>query len=315
MKSTNTKENFLPRLGLCCIFVKEPIKFKYLRASSIAGMARENQINKISEICLHNAKSLLLAVETVLRLNIRAFRILSQLFPLYTHPQIGYNIDLLSDKDEILSCLRRVRDFTLRNNIRLSFHPDQFVVLSSPNENVVKSSIAEIEHQAFIAELVGAELINIHIGGAYGNKLSALDRLARNIDRLSGRARNLISLENDDHSYTPTDLFDFCEHNAVPMVYDVHHHRCNQDGLSIREGTRRTIRIWEKLGREPYFHISSPKNGWNRNDIMSHADYIDIKDFPADWIGIRATIDVEAKAKELAVAKLYEELNQQFAVQ
>ena len=72
------------------------------------------------------------------------------------------------------------------NDIRLSFHPDQFVVLSSPHPEVVANSIRELEYQARLAEAVGADVINIHAGGVYGDKPSALQRFSRCFPRSAG---------------------------------------------------------------------------------------------------------------------------------
>ncbi|TNF50901.1 MAG: hypothetical protein EP304_01410, partial [Deltaproteobacteria bacterium] len=119
--------------------------------------------------------------------------------------------------------------------------------------------------------------------------------------------RSRLTLENDDRSYTVEDLLPVCEQLDIPLVYDVHHHRCNPDGLTVAAATEACLQSWRRRGREPYFHISSPKHGWNGKP-GPHADFIDVADFPAEWHGLDATIDVEAKAKELALLKLKKEL-------
>jgi UV DNA damage endonuclease len=91
----------------------------------------------------------------------------------------------------------------------------------------------------------------------------------------------------------------------------VHHHRCKPDGLSVDEATGLSRNSWERVGREPYFHISSPLNGWQGQDPKPHADYVDPEDFPDCWKGFNVTVDVEAKAKELAVLKLKKSLAEQ----
>ena len=87
-------------------------------------------------------------------------------------------------------------------------------------------------------------------------------------------------------------------------MYDVHHHRCNPDGLTIGEATALAGDTWRAVGREQYCHISSPKNGWGSGNPKSHADFIDVADLPESWSGLEMTVDVEAKAKELAVVEL-----------
>jgi len=42
--------------------------------------------------------------------------------------------------------------------------------------------------------------------------------------------------------------------------------------------------------------------------VPAHHDYIDAADMPACWRGLEITVEVEAKAKELAVARLMKDL-------
>ncbi len=114
-----------------------------------------------------------------------------------------------------------------------------------------------------------------------------------------------MTVENDDKMFTPADLLPVCRTTGIPLVYDVHHHRCNQDGLSEEEATEQAIGAWN---REPLFHISSPIEGWDGPRPERHHDFIDLMDFPSCWHGHDLTVEVEAKAKEVAVLKLKNEL-------
>jgi UV DNA damage endonuclease len=104
------------------------------------------------------------------------------------------------------------------------------------------------------------------------------------------------------------DLLPICARLSIPLVYDVHHHRCNPDGLTIEEATQLAAETWQMTGREQYCHLSSPRAGWAAGDPKPHADYIDLADVPTCWLGRTMTVDIEAKAKELAVVKLMTEL-------
>jgi len=296
------------RLGLCCLFKNEPVTFRTTTAKALAPLDRAEQLRKLSGICLHNAANLLLALETAQRLGIGSFRIMSPLFPRMTHPGVGYGLSELPDCDQVTALLAQVKKYSAEHDIRLSFHPDQFVVLSSPHAHVVENSLQELEYQGMLAEAVGADVINIHGGGVYGDKQAALDRFCSHFAGLSASVRQRLTLENDDNSYTPRDLLPVCEKLAMTLVYDVHHHRCNPDGLTVEAATLLAGETWQTAGREQYCHISSPKNGWEGADPKPHADYIDPADFPDCWRGREMTIDVEAKAKELAVVQLMAEL-------
>jgi UV DNA damage endonuclease len=296
------------RLGLCCLFRQAPVKFRTTTARTIGRLPRDEQLARLDRLCLENARQLQCALDEVHRLGFGAFRVLSPLFPLYTHTDVGYQFERLPSAQRIRKALAEVRRRKERYRIRLSFHPDQFVVLSSPRPEVTAASLRELGYQAELADMIGADVINLHAGGVYGHKDSALDRLATHIETLPDAVRQRLTLENDDKSYHVEDLLPLCEKLNVPLVYDVHHHRCNPDGLTVEQATAACLQSWNRVGREPYLHISSPKHGWGANP-KPHADFIDLDDFPREWLSLHATLDVEAKAKEPAVLRLKEQLN------
>jgi UV DNA damage endonuclease len=232
-------------------------------------------------------------------LGIGAFRVNSQILPLITHPVSGYTLHALDADGVITQSFGRAGDVARELDVRLSFHPDQFVVLNSTREDVVASSLRELDEQATLARVIGADTITLHVGGMTNGKAAALDRLERNLDRLSDDARTRLALENDDRMFTVRDLHPLCVRTAVPLVYDVHHHRCNPDGLDIETATSLATETWN--GREPWMHISSSRDTSNPRP---HAHFIDVDDFPSEWLDHSITIDVEAKAKDDAVLNL-----------
>lgn len=294
------------KLGLCCQFAQEPIKFRVTTATACAKLARVARLQKLGELCASNAAALVQAIEFCAAHEIAAFRVLSQFWPLKTHPTCGYRLEELPQSAALVGQLQRIRAIAQDVGVRLTFHPDQFVVLNSPRAEVVESSLAELEYQAEAAEWIGADVVNIHGGGAYGDKAAALARFRENLQRLSPRARRVLTLENDDKIFTPADLLPVCEAERIPLCYDVHHHRCLPDALSIEQATAAAIRTWEnaEVPREPLFHISSPRDGWSEPQPQLHHDEIDPGDVPPAWLDLNITVDIEAKAKELAIAKL-----------
>ena len=293
------------RLGLCCLFKAQPIRFRRTTARFLSGFSEQERKNRLSELCLANAENLKQALKFCHKNGIGDFRINSQILPLKTHPVIGYEITDLPDADNIIKTFKACGAFAGKHNIRTTFHPDQFIILSSPKPDVVKRSVADLNYQAEVAQWVNADVINIHAGGVYGDKANALSRLRGNIERLSEPVKERLTLENDDVSYSPQDILPVCLDMKVPMVYDVHHHRCLRDSFSVEDATRLSLRTWN---REPLFHLSSPKNGWSAPDIRKHHDFIDIRDFPEFWLSLDLTVEVEAKAKELAVLRLQKQI-------
>lgn len=293
------------RLGLCCTFRREPISFKSRQATHLQRFSGQERLDLLSTTVLHNATALMQAVQYCEQHGIGAFRINSRFLPLKAHPELRYGLEELPDFPLIAELLEAVRLFRHSRNIRLTFHPDQFILLSSPREEVTALSLADLEYHGELAELLGADVITIHGGGAYGDPAATLARLERNIELLSPRVRQRLALENDDRVYTPEQLLPICRKLAVPLAYDVHHHRCHQDSLSIEEATAAARRTWN---REPLFHLSSPRDGWDAKDTKKHHDYINAGDVPSAWEGFGVTVEVEAKAKELAVLKLQRDL-------
>ena len=91
---------------------------------------------------------------------------------------VDIEIDDLPERDEIIRRFKECGEFVRKHKLRTCFHPDQFVVLNSPRPDVVIKSIQELEYQAEVAEWVGADVVNIHGGGAYGDKQQALGDFA-----------------------------------------------------------------------------------------------------------------------------------------
>ncbi len=294
------------RWGLCCLFKEEPIRFAIRQAAYLAKFDRARQLALLADTVLANGQALQAAIVYCSRNRIGAFRVNSRIFPLKTHPQQGYALAELPDHAAIEQTYRQAATLARQHNIRLSFHPDQFTLLSSPDAGVLVRSLAELEYHAEAARWIGADVITLHGGGAYGDKAAALQRLRTAVECLSDPVRSRLALENDDRIYTPADLLPVCGATGLPFVYDVHHHRCLADGLRVEQVTEQALATWT---REPLFHLSSPRDGWHSANPRPHHDFIDPCDLPDCWRSLRITVEVEAKAKEQAVRRLLEDLD------
>lgn len=289
------------RLGLCCLFVNEPIRFRTATARGIRKLERAAALERLGALCLANGEALLAALEYCAGHGIGDFRVNSQILPLRTHPDVGYRVAELPAAGQITALYKQCGRFAQEHRLRLTFHPDAFILLSSPRPEVTRSSIEELDYQAQVAEWIGADVINIHAGGGYGDKRAALARLGKTLERLPDRVRRRLTFENDERLYAPRDLLPLCRAVEVPLVYDVHHHRCLPDGYSVGRATDLAMATWN---REPLVHVSSPRNGWRGAHPEWHHNYIAPRDVPREWLGRILTVEVEAKAKEMAVARL-----------
>lgn len=121
-------------------------------------------------------------------------------------------------------------------------------------------------------------------------------------------------MENDEFNYSIYDVVEVCKELSIPAVFDIHHQRVynNKFNLSHNDLEKQFLmarktwegRAWQRI------HISSPKNGYeNIKDSRAHADFIDIGDIPPFLYKYdNLIVDVEAKAKESAVLKLYNDI-------
>jgi UV DNA damage endonuclease len=74
--------------------------------------------------------------------------------------------------------LEQIGDYIKQHDIRISMHPDQFVILNSPNDVILKNSINELTYHCKILDTMSLDAtakVQIHVGGAYGNKVKAID--------------------------------------------------------------------------------------------------------------------------------------------
>jgi UV DNA damage endonuclease len=299
------------RLGLCCSFLEQPIKFRTAQVTGSLKLPRSEFLTKMGILIEKNADALLQSLDFCNQKSLGSFRVTSYFFPLMSHKELTYQIEELPNKDLVLDKLMICREFAKTNGIRMGFHPDQFTLLNTFNVPGLENSVRDLEVQALAAEFLGADTVNIHGGSSKPSKKEALERLRVNIQLLSDRARSRLTLENDDKTFTPQDLYSLCLEEGIPLVYDVHHHRCNPDIWNVEEASARAAETWGD--REPLFHISSPREGWKANNRRPHHDYIDSSDWPLEWNFRKYTVEVEAKAKELAVLALQKYLDGSYA--
>jgi UV DNA damage endonuclease len=65
--------------------------------------------------------------------------------------------------------------------------------------------------------------------------------------------------------------------------------------------SRQAVATWN---REPLFHVSTLREGPGAKNPRTHHDFISIADFPESWSVLDVTVEVDAKSKEVAVARL-----------
>ena len=270
--------------------------------------SQEKRIQKLKSITSSNFN----ALEKIIRYNIENdvhfYRITSALIPLTTHPEVpdwGYRKIFKKDFEYIGKLIRQ-------SNMRVDTHPDQFNVINSDKDEVVENTIRNLSRQVeWFEDLNYPEgKMVIHVGGATGGKEAALKRFVDNFKVFPQDIQNRLIIENDDKIYTAKETLSLCEQLQVPMVLDVHHHNCNNDGENIYDMLGEIFDTWNGQPLPPKIHFSSPKDG---ELDRKHADYIDADDFINFIEGSRAlNIDfdvmLECKEKDIALFKLVDDI-------
>jgi UV DNA damage endonuclease len=82
-----------------------------------------------------------------LKNNILFFRISSDLIPFASHPICKFDWDSYFNSE-----LTEIGEFVIKNNMRISMHPDQFVILNSDNEKIIQNSIRELQYHFKVLE-------------------------------------------------------------------------------------------------------------------------------------------------------------------
>jgi len=259
--------------------------------------------------------------------NIRMYRMSSELAPYVTHPEMPqFHTQIEDCLDELAELGETAREYSLR----LSLHPSQYIVLNSPDEGIAAAAVRDCLAQSMILDAMGLDreaVVVLHTGGVYGDKEAAKERFMRRYEILPENVKHRLVLENDETSFSTTDVLEISRNVGITVVWDYLHHQINnREGMSIREAVEYSFDTWPE-GCTPKIHFSSPRTELReikkKNPITGkaevelepplisqHADYInpfEFLSFVREVEGIRDfDVMVEAKAKDLALLRLRE---------
>ena len=217
-------------------------------------------------------------LERILRFNIEGdmlfFRISSDLVPFASHEINDYDWGgHFRDKFE------EIGDIIKKNYIRISMHPDQFIVLNSNKEDVYKRSVDELLYHAEVLELLGLDntaKIQLHVGGVYGNKEKSKKRFIRRYSDLDEVIKKRLVIENDEKSYSVKDCLEISQECGVPVLFDHFHHSLNNNSEELSLIFSKIESTWSERDGLPMVDYSSQMMGEREG---RHAESIDEDDF------------------------------------
>jgi UV DNA damage endonuclease len=203
--------------------------------------------------------------------------------------------------------LAAIGEYARHSGQRLSFHPGAYTVLAGTNKATIKKSLHELEVHGQIMDGLGMPRsrnakINIHIGGAYGDKTAAISRFIKNYRRLSPAVTSRLTLENDDRPnlYTVRDLVELVyPHIKTPIVFDYHHHAIHPGNDSEETALHLAAKTWGSVKQTTHYSETAQKDNpravYRAHSIMVEG-YINTHGLDIDCM-------IEAKGKERAMQK------------
>jgi UV DNA damage repair endonuclease len=331
------------RIGFACIWIDKPEQINGIKpkdeckkyntgTTTVAWLNRQSkQIaeEKLWDLMKGNIESVKKLVTRVgdLDEHLRMVRLSSDILPVYTEPTWGYFWKLPDVQRYAERYFAEIGRIARDRNVRLSFHPGQFTVLASDNEDIVNKSIEEFEYHADMARWMGYGKqfqyfkINVHISGRKGP-----EGIREAHKRLSPEARNCITIENEENSWGLDDCLSLTD--LLPIVLDIHHNWVREGEYieATDERIKRIINSWRgvrpvihySVSREEYLvdipsnrfpHLSTlMESGRNKQKLRAHSDFYH-NSAVNDWAlshSSWADIMTESKGKNLASVKLAE---------
>lgn len=270
---------------------------------------REAALRKLERIALSNLHNTLRLFRHNAFSEIHFYRLTSRLIPLANHEEL-LDWDYLNPLREKL---RELGDFAKKNEMRVDFHPDHFVVINSEKKEVLKNSIKTLKLHYQLLKGMGIDHEHrcvLHTGGNYKETEKSLERFIDNWMLVPHAIQRMIILENDDTSFTLEDVLYLCEKLGIPLVFDYHHHLAHHRSENWEEHWERVVNTWKDSPLPIKMHISSPKS---EKEFRHHADYVDIDMFYRFLKEIKGTVPqidcmIEAKKKDEALFSLVEEI-------
>ena len=332
------------RIGFACKWIDRPDQVLGIKplddakqyntgSTTVAWLNRQTKEvaeQKLWDLMVGNIESTRKLIERIgtLNGNLMMVRIISDILPVYTQSDWCYfwrKPDVVSYCEQAFS---KVGELARLLDVRLSFHPGQFTVLASDNDDIVRRSIDEFEYHADMIRWMGYGRTfqdfkcNVHIAGRRGAQ-GIIDVYGK----LSPEARNTLTIENEEMKHGLDDCLVLSDH-GIPIVLDVHHHFV-REGEYINAMDSRIQRILDAWrGVRPVVHYSISREdylvdhdvevkpdynllleqGYKKSKLRAHSDFM-WNTAVNEWAHQHwqwADIMVEAKGKNLASFKLYE---------
>jgi len=257
--------------------------------------------SRLIETVENNLDCLLQILEFNVKYNIFFFRITSDLVPFASHP-----INRFDWINHFQNLFENVGSFIHKHNIRISMHPDQFIVINSPDEGIWERSRAELVYHTQVLdalELDSTARIQLHVGGVYGNKPASMERFALRFSQLPASVQSRLVIENDDRLFTVADCLNVSTITGIPVLFDTFHHSVNNSGETVEQAIALCAETWTMKDGLPMVDYSSQAPGERKGNHAESLDPDHYSTFLKNTQSIDFDIMLEIKDKEASALK------------
>jgi UV DNA damage endonuclease len=272
------------------------------------------RLNSYSEDLLkEKIRANLVCLQKTLEYNVKHglffFRIASGIIPFASHP-----VNTFDWQEHFRRQFEEIGEYITRYNFRISVHPDQFTLINSLSAEIFERSRNELKYHADLLDCLNLDhsaKIQIHVGGAYGDKPKSMSTFVRRYALLDQTIKRRLVIENDERLYTADDCLAISKQTGIPVLFDIFHHKINHTPDSTSDYFKMASGTWnQKIDGILMVDYSSQKL---HGKTGQHAESIDEEDFRSFLRGTQEVdfdIMLEIKDKEVSALKALKILNE-----
>ncbi|MCX8014830.1 MAG: UV DNA damage repair endonuclease UvsE [candidate division WOR-3 bacterium] len=274
----------------------------------LASYSEKNLIEKVA----NNLNCLQKILEYNFKNNFLFFRISSDIVPFASHPICKFKWQTYFQKE-----FSKIGEYIRKHKMRISMHPDQFVLLNALRKEIVERSINELIYHGTVLDLMGLDTtakIQIHIGGVYGDKEKSIKSFINRYQLLPAMIKERLVIENDHIAYAIKDCLRVSQATGIPVVFDYFHFECLNNRERLTEAVKLAATTWQEKDGCLIIDYSSQKAGAK---IGTHTEHINLNHFKRfinklKKLKIDFDIMLEIKDKEKSALKAQALLSELF---
>jgi UV DNA damage endonuclease len=292
------------KIGYPCI--NHSIGKKTVSTFRLSSYTEERLIQSIK----YNLHTLVEILKYNIENNLMFFRISSDIIPFASH-----SICKFDWKEYFRSDFIKIGRLIKENKMRISMHPDQFVLINAKNQDIVNNSIKELGYHTDVLDLMRLDTsakVQIHVGGVYGDREDSKKKFISNYKNLlPEKVKRRLVIENDDHLYNFTDCIEIHWKTDIPILFDTFHHQCFEDNLPLIHALQTAQDTWYK-NRDGIIMIDYSNQEANERK-GKHSNTLDMKQFKEFVLSITSLdldIMLEVKDKEKSAKNALKIINQ-----